>query len=93
MRHLARGSKAGAAWEELDVIWFLQGNSMDSNLGSDTSDPARASSRIYVGNLKKHILREDLEKLFIKYGTIQGASEKPPKCTSSLVHKQGLRET
>ncbi|KAM7284767.1 hypothetical protein ISCGN_001861 [Ixodes scapularis] len=67
-------SKAGAAWEELDVIWFLQGNSMDSNLGSDTSDPARASSRIYVGNLKKHILREDLEKLFIKYGTIQGIS-------------------
>ncbi|CAN7939106.1 unnamed protein product [Ixodes hexagonus] len=47
---------------------------MDSNLGSDTSDPARASSRIYVGNLKKHILREDLEKLFIKYGTIQGIS-------------------
>lgn len=47
---------------------------MDSHLGSDTSDPARASSRIYVGNLKKHIEREDLEKLFEKYGSVQGIS-------------------
>ncbi|XP_049516854.1 nuclear receptor coactivator 5-like isoform X4 [Dermacentor silvarum] len=47
---------------------------MDTHLSSDTSDPARASSRIYVGNLKKHIEREDLQKLFSKYGEIQGIS-------------------
>ncbi|KAK8782045.1 hypothetical protein V5799_016614, partial [Amblyomma americanum] len=43
-------------------------------MSSDTSDPAKASSRIYVGNLKKHIEREDLQKLFSKYGEIQGIS-------------------
>uniref|UniRef100_A0A2R5L602 Putative nuclear receptor coactivator 5 strongylocentrotus purpuratus n=3 Tax=Ornithodoros turicata TaxID=34597 RepID=A0A2R5L602_9ACAR len=47
---------------------------MDSHVSNDTSDPAKATSRIYVGNLKKHILREDLEKLFTKYGSIQGIS-------------------
>ncbi|XP_037529589.1 uncharacterized protein LOC119406870 isoform X4 [Rhipicephalus sanguineus] len=47
---------------------------MDSHMSNDTSDPARASSRIYVGNLKKHIEREDLQKLFSKYGEIQGIS-------------------
>lgn len=43
-------------------------------MSCDTSDPAKASSRIYVGNLKKHIEREDLQKLFSKYGEIQGIS-------------------
>lgn len=47
---------------------------MDTHMSSDTSDPARAASRIYVGNLKKHIEREDLQKLFSKYGEIQGIS-------------------
>uniref|UniRef100_A0A1E1XA81 Putative nuclear receptor coactivator 5 strongylocentrotus purpuratus n=1 Tax=Amblyomma aureolatum TaxID=187763 RepID=A0A1E1XA81_9ACAR len=47
---------------------------MDTHMSSDTSDPAKASSRIYVGNLKKHIEREDLQKLFSKYGEIQGIS-------------------
>ncbi|XP_022650377.1 uncharacterized protein LOC111245810 isoform X3 [Varroa destructor] len=43
-------------------------------LSNNTSDPNRAAQRVFVGNLKPHIVRVDLFDIFSKYGEVTAIS-------------------
>ncbi|OQR73483.1 hypothetical protein BIW11_09705, partial [Tropilaelaps mercedesae] len=57
--------------------WNLAGGGKlmtNDALSNNTSDPNRAAQRVFVGNLKPHIVRADLFDIFAKYGEITAIS-------------------
>lgn len=64
----------------LDLFGPLFGLPRMTRVGNQTNstDPAAVNSRIFVGNLNTHVVsKEDVERLFKKYGKIIGTKHQP----------------